>query len=367
MFLSRKSHVVALHIGTHSIKLIKLKKKKSGFELENCGMAFLPPEAIVDDMIQEPEAVVNAIKNLFKSEKLKTKNVVIGISGESVVIKKINLPIMKDEELAETIRIEAEQYIPFDIDDVNIDFQVLKNKTNEEFVRDDNAADDDDTEERQCEVLLVAAKKDIIEERVKLLIDAGLKPVVVDVDVFAMENGYDLNYGIEKEDEILALVDIGASTTNINVLEKGITAFTKDIPIGGIHITQAIQSELNIGYEIAENLKLGMKTEGFSSKEVIPIVVSALKTISQEIGKSFEFYSTAANKEIAKVALSGGCASISGIEKFLEEKFAVPVEIIDPFRNIKINNKVFDQEYIDNMRYFSVIGIGLAMRRFYDR
>lgn len=364
MFITKNTKAIGLDIGSYSIKLANLEKTKNGFQLMNFGIMPIPPDAIVDGVVERPDSVIEAIRRLVSIEKIKTRHVVTAVSGESVIIKKINLPIMRDDELAESIRLEAEQYIPFDIDDVNIDFQIIRKIEGNKDIS--KKRGEEEESEDQMDVILVAVKKDVIAERVRLINDAGLNPVVIDLDVFAIENGYEFNHGF-KEAEVIALVDIGASLTNINILEGRVTTFTRDLTIGGNMCTHAIEKGLNVGPDVAENLKMGIETSGISQKDVIPIITSAKERLSQEIAKSFEFYSTAANREIDKIVISGGWATMEGMDRFLSNSLGLPVEIVDPFKNIKINHNKFDPEYIRDIAPIATISIGLSMRRFDDK
>lgn len=355
--------VVGLDVGTHSIKLVRLKKGKKGFELLNFGMMPLPPETIVDETIEKPEVVTEAIKNLFKMEKIKTKEVVTAVSGQSLVIKKINVPKMTEDELAESIRVEAEQYLPFAIEDVNVDFQIIKEITPE---KGETKEEEGEPPKATMDVLLVAARKELIENRNKPILDAGLKPVIVDLDVFAIENGYELNYGVP-HGEVVALIDMGATFTNVNILVDGVTEVTRDIPGGGNRINHELQKSFNTDHEGAERLKMGIGLNGISEKDVANTITTVLGELSHEINKMFHDFIKSTEKNINRVILSGGCARIPGIEKILTENFDIPTEIIDPYKNIKINPKIFDPQYIQDMAPLAAISIGLAMRRLGDK
>lgn len=352
---------VGLDIGTHSIKLVRLKKGKKGFELLNFGIMPLPPETIIDGTIEKPEVVTAAIKNLFMMEKIKIKEVTTAVSGQSVVIKKINVPKMTEDELAESIRVEAEQYLPFDIDEVNVDFQFIKEITPEKKEPEEEGAP-----AINMDVLLVAVRKELIEERNKPVIDAGLKPVIVDLDVFAIENEYELNYGIPTG-EVLALINMGATFTNVNILVDGITEYTRDIAGGGNNINHELQKNFNIDYDTSEKLKMGIGLNGISEKDVANTIVSVIGELSHEINKMFHDFIKSTEKNINRVILSGGCAKISEIERILTENFDIPTEIINPYKNIKINSKIFDPQYIQEMAPIAAIGVGLAMRRLGDK
>ena len=356
MGLSKKTQLVGIDIGSHSIKIVQLLQKKNRFELMNVGLIHLSENTFEDGMTENPNLVSEALKQLISSEKIKTKFAVISVSGESVVIKKINRPKMSEHELAESIKMEAEQYIPFDIKDVNIDFTILGSA-----VKDPDA----ESEGEQMEVLLVAAKKDIIEQRESILLNAGLKPVVFDLDVFAVENNFSLNYD-EKMDEVVSIVNIGASVTNIGIIEGSSMGFTRDIFLGGNKYTETIQNQLKVDYEDAEKMKLGLNVTEDNKDKIVSIIVEVTDMLASEIQKSIEFYSTAANRNVEKIFLSGGCSKISGINQLLSEKLGVSVVTLDPLKKVSINKKIFDPKYIDYISPLIATATGLAIRRFDD-
>lgn len=353
MLLPGKKGIVGLDIGTNLIKVAKLKESSKGLYLENLGMTPVPPQAIVDGAIMDAGVIVDSIKNLIQEEKIKTKDVCMAVSGHSVIVKKISLPEMPEEELEESIQWEAEQYIPFDIDDVNIDFQILETYG--------------EAKEGKMDVLLVAVKKDKIDDYTRLVKETGLNPVIVDLDTFAIENAYEINYEIEK-DRVIALIDIGAGVMNINVLKDGISAFTRDISIGGNQYTEAIQKELNIGYEEAETLKKGGEIEDINYQDVQSIIDSVSENISVEIQRSFDFFkATSQDQNIDKIILSGGCAKIRGIDTFLNKKIGIDLSIANPLKNIQFSEKKFDAAYLQEIAPLSTVCIGLALRKVGDR
>jgi type IV pilus assembly protein PilM len=356
MLFSRKQPLVGIDIGTHTVKLVQLKKAGKGYQLLNFGVMPLMPESIVDGTITNPSAVVEAIRNLVHMEKIKTKEVATAISGQSVIVKKIRVPEMTDKELAENIQWEAEQHIPFEISDVNIDFQRIPPS-------DISGAGADG----QTDVLLVAARKSKIEDYQNLLIESGLHPVVIDTDIFALENEFEVNNEVE-DDSVVVLVDIGASTTNINILKGNLTLFQRDIAIGGNIYTANIRKELGVTYEQAENLKMGI---GFDAKvgkdDVLPLMATVSGEICEEIQRSLEFFrSTTSDTTIERMVLSGGCSLIKGLDQFLSNRLGLPVELADPFRNIQYSEKTFDPEYIQAMAPVAAVGVGLALRRMND-
>jgi type IV pilus assembly protein PilM len=356
MFAMRKKLLVGIDIGTHSIKVVRLRQKGKGYQLLNFGIMPLHPEAIVDGNIAEAGAIVEAIRNLMRMEKIKSKEVATAVSGQSVIVKRIRVPQMTEKELTEAIQGEAEQHIPFEISDVNIDFQILP-----------TVYEEDERADNQMDVLLVAAKKAKIRDYTNLLTNAGLNPVIVDIDVFALENEYEMTSADEAG--VVALVDIGATTMNINVLKAGCTLFQRDIAIGGNRYTSTIQKELNVGYDQAEALKLGVGVAHKRSQEdLLSIMAGVSEEIAEEIQRSFEFFrTTAADEVIDRMVISGGCAKIKGLDRFLSNRLGLPVSVADPFRGLYYSDKFFDAEYLQDMAPVAAVSVGLALRRMHDR
>jgi type IV pilus assembly protein PilM len=350
MFLGKKG-TIGLDIGSSYIKIVQLKDLKGGYELELFDVLPLPPELIVDGSIIDSFRLVDSLKELLRKSKVKTKDSVIGIAGHSsVIIKRISLPEMSEEELSESIKFEAEQYVPFDIEEVSLDFQILGPKS----------------EPGQMDVILVAVKKDIINEYVSVVKEAGFNPVIVDVNSFALENMYEINYEIEP-DKNVAIVNIGASTINMNILKGGISVFTRDSAIGSNLHTETLQREFNLTYENAERLKKGEPVENVSSDDAFSVIESASDEIISEVNRSFEYFrSSVVHEDINEVVLSGGCALIKNFLKPFAERIGVETKVIDPFRNIKIPKK-FDVTYIEEIAPMAAVAVGLAIRRPGDR
>lgn len=349
--MARAKSVIGLDIGSSAVKLIHMKDTKRGYQLQHFGLAQLPPEAIIDGALMNSTVIVSTIRDLIQSQRIRHKEAGIAISGHSVIIKKITLPAMTEEELEESIQWEAEQYIPFDINDVNIDVQVLTA---------------DPSEQGQMDVLLVAAKKDMINDYLAVVQEAGLTPMVVDVAAFCVENAFEINYDIATSDTVV-LVNIGASVININVLTGGITAFTRDISMGGNQFTEEIQKQLNVSYDEAEALKLGggatHDADSVVPQEVERVIVSVSDTLASEIQRSLDFYTaTAADSQISRVYLSGGTCKIPSLYKIIENKVGVPVEIMNPFRNIEFDPKRFDPEYVRDIGPSAAVAVGLGLR-----
>jgi type IV pilus assembly protein PilM len=342
---------IGLDIGSSYIKAIKLKEAKDGYELELCHLHSLPPELIVDGSIIDSLRLVDSLKEMVKTAGIKVKNATISISGHSsVIIKRISLPEMSEEELSESIKFEAEQYVPFDIEDVNLDFQIIGPKD----------------EPGQMDVILVAVKKDIINEYIQVVKEAGLNPVIVDIDSFALENMYGINYEIEPGKNI-ALLNIGASTINMSILKGGISVFTRDSSLGSNLHTEALQREFNITYEFAEKLKRGEPVENVSVEDANAVIESASEEILTEISRSFDYYrSTTVHEDISAVILSGGCALIRNFAPMISERSGIETTIAEPFRNIKIPKR-FDTAYIEEIAPMMAVAVGLALRKQGDR
>jgi len=352
MIWGRKKDVIGLDIGCSSIKLVELKEDKNGFKLQNLALSPLPSEAIVDGALMDSVTIIDTIRDLITSSRTKTKDVVTSVSGHSVIVKKISLPLMTEAELEESIQWEAERYIPFDINDVNIDFQIFGSTPENPEVMD---------------VVLVAAKKDIINDYVSVIMESGLNPVIIDIDSFALENMLGINYDIGRE-EAIAIANVGASITNMTIIKNNISAFTRDIFKGGNQVTEEIQRQLHVDHEEAEKIKVGTKVDLDSQ----PIIQNVLKTASEslaiEIGNSLDFFqSTTTYEKISKIFLSGGGAKIKDLETILQQQIGVPVEVANPFKKIDYSGKKFDMEYLREIGPIMAVGVGLASRKVGDR
>ncbi len=348
--MAKSKLAVGLDIGSSGVKLVQLKEKRGGYALQAFGTAPLPPEAIVDGALMNSGAIVAAIQELVAQHKVKLKEVAIGVRGHSVIIKKISLPRMTQEELDESIQWEAEQYIPFDVKDVNIDTQIL--------TPEGDAAG-------QMDVLLVAAKKDMINDYTAVCAEAGLTATVVDVDAFAVQNAYEANYEVSPADTVV-LINVGAAVANINIISRGATTFTRDITMGGNAFTEEIQKQLNISYDEAEALKVGGQgeTDAVVPQEVERVIQGVADQMAGEIQRSLDFFAaTAADARISRVFLSGGTARIPALFKVIEARAGVPVEILNPFKNIEVDNRRFDPAVILAAAPSAAVGVGLALRR----
>ena len=347
---SQKS-LVGLDIGSSSVKVVELamKGKNRGFELRSLGIAPLPAEAIVQGVFLNSSAIADAIREAADQAKLKSKEVAAAVSGHSVIVKKVSLPSMTRDELEDQIQWEAEQYIPFDVNEVNLDFQML----------------DTSETEGQMDVLLVAAKRDLIDDYVQVISEADLIPSCVDVAAFAVENAFENNYEVE-DGQVVALVNVGAQVVNISIVEDGIPAFTRDITTGGNQYTEEIQKAMSVSFDEAERIKTGGtegETQSVVPQEVEQAIRAVTDTVVGEIARSLDFFTaTAGDRRIGKVFLSGGGARMAGFGTAFEERTGLEVELMNPLARM-LPSKGFDPDYLDQVGPSLGVGVGLAMRR----
>ncbi|UCG37895.1 MAG: type IV pilus assembly protein PilM [bacterium] len=350
MALFGGSKVLAgLDIGSSSIKIVQLKETGKGYRLLNMGIRPLPQEVIVDGAIMDAGVISDTLRDMLREMKIKVKDVAVSVSGHSVIIKKIRVQEMTEEELERNIQFEAEQYVPFDAADVNMDFIILG------------------TTDGKMEVLLVVVKKDVINELTTVVSDAGLNPVVVDVDAFALQNMYETNYVMNPED-VVALVNVGASTTNINIIRDGVSIFTRDISVGGNQFTEAIQKQLQVSYDEAEQLKKGSPVGEKGPEEVQPILGVISENLGQEIQRSLDFFNSSnPDIQISRVSLCGGGAKVPSVIRAVEQRLGIQVEMVNPLEAIAYNRKKFDTSLIEDVAPMLGVGVGLAIRKAHDR
>ena len=352
MFRRAKS-LVGLDIGSSAVKAVELKPSGKGYRVTAFGWEPVPPDSIVDGAIIDGGTVADAIRRLFEGRKIKTKEVAASLSGNAVIVKKITLPVMTDAELSESIYWEAEQYIPFDVQDVNLDYQVLESP--------------DAAGKGTMDVLLVAAKKEKIADYTGVIAQAGRQPVVVDVDAFALQNAYEVNYGIEPG-LVVVLLNAGASAVNINIINGDQSVFTRDISIGGNAYTEALQKELSLPFESADLLKRGGEVEGVSYEDARPVLRAVTENVMLEIQKTFDFFkATAASDRIDRIMVSGGASRAEGFSELLTERFEATVEAFDPFRKVVFDPKKLGGEDPAALASTAAVAVGLALRRVGDR
>jgi type IV pilus assembly protein PilM len=350
----RTKSVVGLDIGSSAVKAVELKPAGKAYRVVAFGSEPVPADSIVDGAIIDGAAVADAIRRLFERRSIKTREVAASLSGNAVIVKKITLPMMTEGELAESIYWEAEQYIPFDIQDVNLDYQLLESG---------EAASAKGT----MDVLLVAAKKEKIADYTGVIAQAGRTAVVVDVDAFALQNAFEVNYGIEPG-AVVVLLNAGASAININILNGDQSVFTRDISTGGNAYTEALQKELSLPYESADALKRGLSIDGVTFDDARPVLRAVSENVLLEIQKTFDFFkATAASDRIDRIVLSGGASRAEGFMEMLAERFEAPVEPFDPFRRVAFDARKFNVEAPAEVAPTAAVAVGLALRRAGDR
>ncbi|MGH9557542.1 MAG: type IV pilus assembly protein PilM, partial [Terriglobales bacterium] len=313
--------IVGLDIGSSSIKAVELKKQRDGVTVFHAGMEPLSTDVVVDSMIVDSGSVSAAISKLFAEQQIKAKSVATSVSGHSVIVKPITVPAMSDAELSESIQSVASQNIPFDIADVNIDYQILSEEGSGAATMD---------------VLLVAVKKDKVLNYTNVLSLAGKQPALVDIDAFALQNCYQFNYE-PAPGTTVALLNLGASVMNINIVKGTTPLFPRDVSVGGNQYTDALQKELDLSFDDAEGLKLGRKVGTVSEDAKLPVLQQVTEVIVLEIQKTFDYFrATAAGEHIERIYLAGGSSKVPGLVEALRQEFSLPVEILNPFQRIQV-------------------------------
>lgn len=352
MIFGKKDHLVGLDIGSSFIKVAELKKSAKGYALQRFGMTRIPPGAIVEGRVVEMEALANDIRLLFKTNKIREKNVAISTGGHSVVIKTINTVKKDDAHLHDSIHAEAEQYIPYDIDDVNIDYQVLGES--------DYSAD-------QISVLLVAVKKELVAEYIELIQTAGLNPRIIDVDTFALQNVYEI-LPYENREKVTLLVDVGASKTSLNILKANQSLMMRDTVSGTNQIAEEISSQFDIPIEEAEQALDGEQSTMVGQEAIKEISLRVAHSWCAEIAEVVNsFQSGASSGSVEQIVLSGGGVFVEGFKDALLSELEADVSIINPFEGLEVNEKKFPDSFIAKVAPMAPIAIGLALRRVDDK
>lgn len=338
--------VFGLDIGSSAIKLVEAEKKRGGWVIRNYASINLPEDSIVDGEIVNHAAVVEAIKSIVVESGTSSKLVCTSVAGASVIIKHITIPKTNPRELEDQVYWEAEQYIPFDMSEISLDFEVVQ----------------EDMGDGKMDVLLVAAKKDFIDKRLATIKDAGLEPHTLDVDVLGLANVFWENYDMTPDNAVV-LVDIGASLTKINIVSHNTTIFTRDVAVGGKNLTQEIQNKLGISFQEAEVLKIDACSTGQIPEEVLPLVNSISENIALEIRRSLDFYAASpVQLPITGVYLCGGASRIPGLSDMLAEMLGLTVEYLNPFNKVACSGKQFTEEFIAAVSSSAAVPVGLALR-----
>ncbi len=343
--ISRKQKTaVGLDIGSYSIKLVEMRHTNGSYEITNVGIKKLLPGAIVDGEPMDRDAVVSAIREVFEETGVINRNVVSAICGRSVIVKKIRLDEMDEDLAREVITVEAEQYVPFEREELSVDFEILRRGL----------------PENTMEVLLVAAKKDRVISHVELLRDADLVPAVIDVDAFAVQNAFELNYEYE-EDKVYALIDIGLSATNIGIVSNGLPLFNRDIQFGGQTFIEGMQRKLGITSEEARAALEGIP--GAKPDEVLRAIETVGEELCTAIERSFSYLRSSGDAErVDRIYLSGGGSLISGLRSLIAEKLGIEVELANPLRNIEFREEILGADPV-SIGPSLMVAIGLATRQ----
>jgi type IV pilus assembly protein PilM len=347
MFKRANTSMVGVDIGSSSVKAVELRGKIGDLQLVSLGFESLEPDSVVDGQIMELNTVSNAISSIFNEHKIKTTKVAAGVNGHSVIVKNIVLPQMSSEELQESFAWHAEEHIPFDITDVTLDYHVTGSS------------------DEALHVLLAACKRDKVANLKQAIQLAGKQPTVIEVDAFALQNCYEMNYD-PQPNHVVALLNIGAGTTNINILNGSRSVFTRDATFGGNQYTSLLQKELGLTFEHAEQVKRGTPLpEAVEDRNITPILETVSDILALEIQKTMDFYRATVEdggQAVEKILISGGGSKLKGLVDFLSRRFEIPVEIFDPFRKIKVDARGFDPEYMREVVPEMAIAVGLALR-----
>ena len=337
--------LLALDIGTSSIKLAEIDVGSRGARLQKFGIYPLNPGLVDGGEIVDVASVAQAVQSLVQISKTKRNLASVGMFGSSFIVKKIAMPRMEASLVAEQVKWEAEQYIPFDVNEISLEHHILNRQSGESM-----------------EVLLVAAKQEFIFRVIETLESSGLKAGVIDISGFALANCFEANYGVVQG--TVALLNIGAGVSNFVVIERGEVVFCRDIQAGGNHYTFEIHKAMGISVPEAEALKISASLGQEAPEEVNTIISAANEQVIDEIRNSFEFYSaTAAGSAISRLFVSGGCIFVPGLVEGIGKALGLGYEMLDPFAKVSYDPKAFTPDYIEQIKAVSPIALGLAMRK----
>jgi type IV pilus assembly protein PilM len=344
--MAEGKNLVGVDIGASSIKVVQLRETRKKLQVIRSGWAPLPPQTIIDGHVMNSSAVTEALGRVFRDAKIQQRDVAIGVYGQSVIVRKITVPMMTTAELDEQIHWEAEQHIPFDIKLMSIDYEVLRQRP----------------DAGQMDLLLVAAKKDEINDYAAILREAKLRPVVVDINAFTIQNIFDHQNGLPAEATI-ALLNVGAAVSSLNIVAKGVSAFTREITNAGNTITEEIRKALSCSYEQAEAYKHGGGATQIVPQEVTQIVNQACQALAGEIQRSLDFYlATSGEQEISRIYISGGSAYLAPLAQAIERRARVPVELFDPMIKMDVDAKAVNEPVLRAMAAQMVVALGLSLR-----
>jgi type IV pilus assembly protein PilM len=349
MLFGKKQALVGLDIGSHSIKAVELEPQPGkSWRLTRWGISPPLAEAIVDGEIMDRQLVTDAISNLFESRGIKCRNVVAAVSGRAVIVKKITMNRLSAADAQQAVYWEAEQHVPYDINDVSLDFEIVGPVPNDP---------------KQMQVLLVAAKKDMVMSFGDLIREAGLTPVVVDVDSFAAQNALEANYDFAPE-EVVAILNVGGEITNINIIQAGVPYFTKDLQVGGNTFIEAAQRKFNLSQAEAA---AAVRGESGANLELAPVIEQAFEGLATALERAQAFLRTSGEAgAISRIMLCGGSAMTPGVPEFMQRRFGVTTEIANPLARVAYDPALFAGQDVMKVAPLLTVGIGLALRRVGD-
>lgn len=348
MLLGKKKSVAGLDVGSSSVKMVELEGKSNNLNLVSLGFENLPGDTIIDGQIMELNTVSDVIQSVCTNNQVSADRVVTGVSGHSVIIKNIVLPPMSREELEESIDWHAEEHIPYDLADVSLDYQVVS-----------ESAD-------ATHVLIAACKRERIDNIKQAIQLSGRQPVVIDVDTFALQNCYEVNYQ-PSDSQVVTLLNIGASTMNVNIVKGTRSLFTRDITVGGSQFTDVLQRSLGLNFQQAEAVKRGVShaVDGVEERDIQALISNVTEIVANEIQKTFDFYraTTEDNQtKVQKILISGGGSKLNGLAQELSRRLELPVEVLNPFRSINVDSRKFDPDYLNEIMPEMAVAVGLAVR-----
>jgi type IV pilus assembly protein PilM len=344
--MAEGKNLVGVDIGASAIKVVQLKESKKRLSVIRYGYAELPPQTIVDGHVMNAGIITEALLKIFTDQKISQKDVAIGVYGQSVIVRKITVPMMTPAELDEQISWEAEQHIPFDIKVMSIDYEVLRRRP----------------DAGQMDLLLVAAKKDEINDYASIVREAKLRPLIVDINAFTIQNIFEQQYGLPPEGTV-ALLNVGAAVSSLNIVSRGVSAFTREITNAGQAITEEIRKQCNVSYEQAEAYKCGGGPTQIIPQEVHQIITQACDTLAGEIQRSLDFYlATSGESEISQIYVSGGSAYLAPLAKSIEKRARVPVQLFDPLANLPVDAKNVNEAALRAQAAQFVVALGLSLR-----
>jgi type IV pilus assembly protein PilM len=342
---SRTRPTVGLDIGSGSIKVVVINHASGRPVLEKVAMVSVADDAIVEGEVMDPTLVADAVRGLLESAQIRTKDVVVAIGGRDVIIKKIQMDRMSATEAREAIRWVADGHVPFDPENVELDFQIL----------------DPEEAGQQMQVLLVAAKRELVESKLSLLSEIGLEASVIDVEAFALHNAFEANYP-EAMRGIVALASIGHEITNVNLLENGVPVLTRDLSIGVRRLREDLQRERGLTAEAADRVVRGVDLD----PTLAPFVTTRGEELALGIERAAAFLQTASRQvgSLSRLYLTGAGARIPGLAGVLADRLKIPVTPAHAVERLDRTPEAFGEYAVDDVAPLLMLPVGLALRAF---